>query len=311
MREAPATKWNLAALAAAAAVAVVYAANGQAAPNIPPFLHRVAVFSNSTDEVRDPRYQQPQTSAAKPFAPVGLVWTNQRVPDQVGSELAWSYHMGTAFLVSPCYVLTAYHVVFGTGKSKPDPEQHPTETFAVLGRKASAAPAEYGELYRFSGRDWALLRLDPDAQHRCLGEEPDIGWVKLAPLPTEKVVENAFSIIGYPIDKPGPLPWRQDGCHLYSKQSDIENDGLWETDCATRPRASGSPIFFLQDGVMNVIALMSGHVGDDDGKTVLPTWTPSHTNLALDIGKIASSDPDVLALVQRDIERFDHTSPGR
>ena len=37
---------------------------------------------------------------------------------------------------------------------------------------------------------------------------------------------------------------------------------------------------------------------------VLPKWDPNRANLALDIGKIISSDPDFLKLIKTDISRF-------
>jgi hypothetical protein len=80
--------------------------------NAPTLFHPVAVFSDAPDSVHDPRHPQAQTGADKMFAPIGLIWTNHPQPDQ-GTAPRSDLHMGTAFLVSPCYILTAYHVVFG------------------------------------------------------------------------------------------------------------------------------------------------------------------------------------------------------
>jgi hypothetical protein len=48
------------------------------------------------------------------------------------------------------------------------------------------------------------------------------------------------------------------------------------------------------------------HTGFDKAKEILPTWDPGRDSLALDVGKIISSDPDVVRLIQTDIERFYH-----
>src|SRR5580692_40039 len=85
---------------------------GVAEVNTRALFNRVAVFSDAPDSVHDPRHPQSQTGADKMFAPSGLIWTNHPQPDQ-GTAPRSDFHMGTAFLVSPCYVLTAYHVVFG------------------------------------------------------------------------------------------------------------------------------------------------------------------------------------------------------
>jgi V8-like Glu-specific endopeptidase len=224
--------------------------------------------------------------------------------------------MGTAFLVSPCYILTAYHVVFGyrVGLRKgaqEEAEQEVSATFNLDGKKSRAVPAKYGQFSRFSSRDWVLLRLEPEAGHRCLGEDPNIGWVQLAPLAAPIATKKSLSVAGYPADKDLPSLWRQDKCHFFEMYHDIESDGLWTTDCATRPRASGSPIFFVEDGVLNVVAVMSGHLGAVADDEILPKWDPNRANLALDVGKIISSDPDFLKLIKTDIDRFHQPNPAR
>jgi V8-like Glu-specific endopeptidase len=173
----------------------------------------------------------------------------------------------------------------------------------VKGLRARAEPVKFGEVYRFSGRDWVLLRLVPDADHHCLGENPDIGWARLSPLSTSEANEKSFAIAGYPSDRSQSVLWAQDACRLYEKSGDIEDDGMWTTDCATLPRASGSPIFFVENGMLNVVALMSGHLGNETSE-VLPKWDPNRANLALDVGKIVSSDSDVMDLITHDIARF-------
>jgi hypothetical protein len=96
-------------------------------------------------------------------------------------------------------------------------------------------PAKYGQFSRFPGRDWTLLRLAPDAGHRCMGEDPNIGWVRLARLPPPVATKKSLSVAGYPADKGLAVLWRQDTCHFFELYHDIDNDGLWTTDFATRP----------------------------------------------------------------------------
>jgi len=276
------------------------------APALPSesLLHQVAVFSDNAEAVHDPRYQQNQAGADAMFAPIGLIRTNGLVPDDFGPAAPSHIHLGTAFLVSPCHVLTDFHVVFGARTTKPDPDQDYSATF-ILGKKmVHAVPAAYGEFYRFRGRDWALYALEPDADHRCLGEDPAIGWIRLAPLDRPAAQNKSLSIAGYPSDKSLSSLWREDACRLYERQGNIEYDGIWTTDCATRPGASGSPIFFIEDGVLNVVAIMSGHVGPTDNREILPKWDASRANLALDIGKIISSEPEFMRLIALDLDRF-------
>jgi hypothetical protein len=283
--------------------------------NAPTLFHRVAVFSDRPDSIHDPRHPQSQTGADKMFAPIGLVWTNHPQPDQ-GTAPRSDLHMGTAFLVSPCYILTAYHVVFGyrfglRKGAQEEAEQDVSATFSVGGKRSRAVPAKYGQFSMFTGRDWVLLRLEPDAGRRCLGGDPNIGWVRLAPLAPPMATKKSLSVAGYPADKDVASLWRQDKCHFFELHHDIDSDGLWTTDCATRPRASGSPIFFVEDGVLNVVAVMSGHLGTAADNEILPKWDPNRANLALDVGKIISSDRDFLKLIETDIDRFHQPNPAR
>ena len=62
---------------------------------------------------------------------------------------------------------------------------------------------------------------------------------------------------------------------------------------------------------MNVVAVMSGHLGTVVDDEILPKWDPNRANLALDVGKIISSDPDLLTLIQTDIDRFHQPNPAR
>jgi V8-like Glu-specific endopeptidase len=184
-------------------------------------------------------------------------------------------------------------------------------TFSAHGTKSRAVPAEHGAFNHSDGEDWALLHLDSDAEHPCLGEDPNIGWVKLAPLNPNDAIHKSLSLAGYPSDKSVSSLWRQDTCHLFEQQTDVQSLGLWTTDCATQPRASGAPLFFVQDGVLNVVAIMHGHLGGDNGNEVLPRWDPSHANLAVDIGEVVSSSPDFLNLIELDIARFHQNHPAQ
>jgi hypothetical protein len=49
---------------------------------------------------------------------------------------------------------------------------------------------------------------------------------------------------------------------------------------------------------------MSGHLGAVADNEILPKWDPNLANLALDIGKIISSDHDLLKLIETDIDQF-------
>jgi V8-like Glu-specific endopeptidase len=275
------------------------------------WLHRAAVFSDDPEKIHDPRYPQSRTGEDKMFAPIGLVWTNSPVPHDTDTMSTLRLDMGTGFLVSPCYVLTDYHVVFGNRKSGPEAGLDYSMTFWAGGKKSRAIPVRHGKFNEVYWQDWALLRLDADAEHPCMGEDPDIGWIQLAPLRSGAARDKLLSTAGYPSDKSGQSLWRQDACRLFEEQDGAQYSGLWTTNCATRPRASGSPIFYIQDGALMVVALMQGHLGYIDGNEILLQWDPRRANLAVDIGKMLSSDGDILKLITGDIDRYRQIKTAR
>jgi V8-like Glu-specific endopeptidase len=262
---------------------------------------QAAVFSDDPNAPHDPRHQQIRTGEGKMFAPIGQFWTSQPVQHKSGPPYV---DLATAFLVSPCLLMANYHVVFGNRHVEPDESQDFSGTFAVRGKKFHAVPIRHGAYYDYEWQDWVLLKVDSDSTHPCVGEHPEIGWVQLAPLSRDDAPNQVLSVAGYPSDKRDGWLWRQDACHLYDMLPERQYRGLWTTDCATRPGASGSPIFYIQDGVLKVVALMQGHMGPVHGDEVLPKWDPSLGNLAVDMGKILSSDDKVMDLIQSDIDRF-------
>ena len=63
--------------------------------------------------------------------------------------------------------------------------------------------------------------------------------------------------------------------------------------------------------MLHVVAVMSGHLGNVVDNEILPKWDPNRANLALDVGKIISSDQDFQKFIQTDIDRFHQPNPAR
>lgn len=172
---------------------------------------------------------------------------------------------GTAFLVSPCHVLTAYHVAGGGGKVDESKESvfylgqgKIGPDFPDLGHFAVSTPAHpvvWGHFIRAEDdspllvrtesierngwEDWALLKLDT-----CLGApEYGYGYLKLAPLTTEEVMRGGAQVkarsVGLPGDKSTSSLWEDPNCRILGQ---IYASG-WQHDCITIPGNSGGPIF--------------------------------------------------------------------
>lgn len=191
---------------------------------------------------------------------------------------------GTGFLVSPCHVLTAYHVAAGGERV----DETRVSTFYVgegaigpdfpdLDRFAESSPAHpvlWGRYVRTSEtsnllvraqsverngwEDWALLRLDT-----CFGAAPyAYGYLKLAPVVTRDLMKGGASLaarsVGLPGDKSVLSLWEDPTCRLMGQ---IYASG-WQHDCITIPGNSGGPIL-VEDpatGEQRVAAITVSHI---------------------------------------------------
>jgi tetratricopeptide (TPR) repeat protein len=174
---------------------------------------------------------------------------------------------GTAFLVSPCHVMTAYHVAAGGGRvdetkgsvfylgqgtlgpDLPDLAHFATSTPAhpvawgrfVHATDNSALLVRSESVERNGWEDWALLKLDT-----CLGApEYGYGYLKLAPITTQEVLRSGALLparsLGLPGDKTTATLWEDPNCRIIGQ---IYASG-WQHDCVTIPGNSGGPILVL------------------------------------------------------------------
>jgi lipoprotein NlpI/V8-like Glu-specific endopeptidase len=191
---------------------------------------------------------------------------------------------GTGFLVSPCHVLTAYHVAaggervdettastfyVGDGKIGPD--------FPDLNRFAESSPARpvlWGRYVRLNEEsnllvraqsverngweDWALLELE-----KCFGGKPyNYGYLELAPVSTREIMKGGANIaarsVGLPGDKSARSLWEDPTCRLIGQ---IYASG-WQHDCITIPGNSGGPILIKDPvtGEDRVAAITVSHI---------------------------------------------------
>ena len=170
---------------------------------------------------------------------------------------------GTGFLVSPCHVITAYHVVAGKAKLTTadkatfyvgEGDQGPGY---VGGKKyaesTTAHPLVWGDyldgesdnlairakaMQSNGWQDWVLLKLD-----RCLGDPTTgYGYLQLKPVSTRELTragETPEAIeIGLPKDRDEEALTEDPSCRIVGQMY----ESGWQHDCITIPGNSGGPI---------------------------------------------------------------------
>lgn len=170
---------------------------------------------------------------------------------------------GTGFLVSPCHVMTAYHVVAGkrkittsdtatfyVGEGNVGPDYsggrryaestvaHPLAWGNFIDGESDVVAQRVKAVQSNGWNDWVLLKLD-----RCLGD-PKEGWgyLKLEPIATRDLTRTGETpeaiAIGLPKDKDEEALTEDPSCRIIGQMY----ESGWQHDCLTLPGNSGGPI---------------------------------------------------------------------
>lgn len=247
------------------------------------------------------------SSFEKLFLPIGIVETEKPVPnvsDEAGvTKVKMQKARGTGFLISPCLVLTNYHIVFGDSTS-PD-ERFGASFYAPAGdgknyKKIHGTPILWGPLdsYPSKENDWALLKIDV-----CEGKKN--GWLEIDLRETAKLLEAVVASAGHPADKNINDLWLDPLCYLKNVNSSGRYTDLVQNTCALLPGASGSPVFDLKNGYPQVLAMQSSEIQPTEG--IQQYYDASRANLAIDIRSIY---PRVKDLILGDIAAFSARNPA-
>ncbi len=247
---------------------------------------------------------------------------------------------GTGFLVSPCHILTAAHVVAGSGGIS---ENQVLLFFAGTGNlgpgdlKANhfgalspARPVIWGDYLEpetgtnaervatfraNSWNDWSLLKLD-----RCLGED-GFGYLQLAPISTRDFTraggKRAVTAIGMPADRGNEKLTMDPSCSLLGQ---VEAAG-WQHDCTTMPGNSGGPVLAARpdagDKWPRVLAITVASVGSpesDDGtltpQLIDPT-APNYLDLLATAVPVSAFLPQIASYLPEDARRTAYLSRNK
>jgi tetratricopeptide (TPR) repeat protein/V8-like Glu-specific endopeptidase len=246
------------------------------------------------------------------FGAVGLMVLDEGADDAVA---------GTAFLVSPCHVLTAYHVAgggqaitdktvahfyLGQGNIGPDFDDarqfaedttaHPVVWGKYVPNEDDSAPEIRAKAMLQNGwEDWALLKLD-----RCLGDEKSgYGYFHLYPMTTRDLARKGdglrISSVGLPGDKPLTRLWWDPHCRVVGQV----HDSGWQNDCVTVPGNSGGPLLLRSNDTS-----LAGIAG---GAPLPPARPPvvGITIAIIGVDGLENDQSDSLALAKNDPNYYD------
>ena len=269
-------------------------------------LHKINVFSS---DGTDPRTEQARDGDGKMFAPIGLIEPRNPVPsldpndvDAVTHERKLVKSHSTSFLISPCYVLTNYHSVFGGSKEPSDKFVASFFNFdpeTKSNKMTRATPVAWGNYNQSTKRadDWALVKLDA-----CVGKK--IGWLETDVRNTGELYNKEVASAGYPIDKKVTSLWIHRGCR-FIEYSPTNYENTFFNNCATRHASSGSPVFDLENGYPQVLALQASDRGGQE--QILKSYSSDKANVAIDIRVIL---PKINQIISDDKMAFGSKNPS-
>ncbi|MGR6330179.1 trypsin-like serine peptidase [Sphingomonas sp. XXL09] len=253
------------------------------------------VFSADGTDPR--RYLESRDPLWRRLLPVGQLTSEFAMQNKQGQDGFGSIMpgMGTTFLVSPCYAMTSYHVLFGTALVSYDPmARYAVRIRFGIDAKGSAAVMARGQVRVWdpagpAAPDVALIRLD-----HCYGR--DIGWLDL-PLG----LPSADAIPGVPLvmasisrDRSMRRLSVQQGCTI--RAFDRRRGWLFH-DCATREGASGAPLL----AGTTVVGMNAGEFGAT--RRPLTRFEPAHANWAIAADWLTRS-PTLRSLIAEDRARI-------
>jgi hypothetical protein len=224
------------------------------------------------------------------------------------------HYWGSSVIVSPCYILTAHHVVFGDDIVPLKDKDYVArfrigqgpEEFGFAGQ-TWARPVLRGA-YNIAGQnDWVLMRLD-----KCAGSLPRLGWVEPTRYSSEELVrrKQEIAVVGYTY-----RDHSENRAQLRYSVGIIESidkrTGLLSYNASLLEKQSGGVGFTMEDGVMKIAILTTG--GFHDPKTpnldTYRTWTALHTNVGENAYDILNR-PSVKAILAPDKARYHFINPA-
>lgn len=238
--------------------------------------------------------------ASYPFSPIGELESVSITRDITGTEVR-SY--GTGVLISPCYVITNHHVVFGDDIRPIRGKDYTmkfrigvgvTSDVAFLGNTV-ATPATWGNKGAANTNDWAILRLKT-----CVGGRLDTGWMEVSSKSAADLIGADVAVAGYAGDR-----GRGEMSLSVGKAVSIDpaNNFLRHSASAVAGE-SGAAVMIRENGMLKLVGMHTLEFTDrDSDNNVFDIYTDDHTNEFITVSYIVSRE-DIKAMLDEDKARY-------
>ncbi len=196
---------------------------------------------------------------------------------------------GTAFIVSPCHIGSAYHVVKDTKEEMTGKEVVYFDT-PLRDRPIEATPVRWGTPFSTSDRelnaqDWVLLELA-----ECFSID-EVSPLKLSAYRREELNHRELRLIGFPEDRHPDNITEDPECQFGPRP--LPGDSGLGHDCSTRPGNSGSPLLMQglggEDEVVAIVVASRGYFDE-----VIVGYSDWIANRACPISPMAQALSEIL-----------------
>jgi V8-like Glu-specific endopeptidase len=175
----------------------------------------------------DPGYKQ--------FNAVGVVYPIA----QTDGFLVMSKYRGTGAMISPCHVLTNYHVAFEASRKEVlfEVGQRPGKA-AGFAYKAVGRILDAGAFWaeRDTVDDWALVKLVNPKTGRSSNIGERVGYFQFVAAPPAAVMDRPLIAAGYPGQSPELM------AHVGCRLARVDQDRRWRMACSMTEGQSGGPV---------------------------------------------------------------------
>jgi len=218
------------------------------------------------------------------FNAVGMVYPIAKTDGTV----VMSKYRGSGALISPCHLLTNYHVAFEASRKEVLFEVgQPANDLAAFAYRGAGRILDAGRFWANgdTADDWALVKLIDPRTNRSNNLGDRVGYFHFGAAPPEAIMPRTLIAAGYPAERPGGLIGHVD-CRL----ARVDHDLRWRMACSVTEGQSGGPVTVkTSDRGQVLIAMNSAKPEGRSGIVAADEVRLSNLNFATPISRAAET----------------------